>query len=149
MSSSCGLMGAWLIHDAEELATMSAWSASERSPISPMSNKQVATAISLTGCVMAAASEAGRRTVRKSKFYQSALAAFGLHSLTHVALSVISKGCSPGILTVPTVVIPTYVAARRRLKDQGIAIPNSELILPSVLMFAATVGISQLAATLI
>lgn len=145
MSSSCGLMGAWLIHDAEELATMSAWSASERSPISPMSNKQVATAISLTGCVMAAASEAGRRTVRKSKFYQ---AAFGLHSLTHVALSVISKGCSPGILTIPTVVIPAYVSARRTLKDQGIAIPNSELILPSVLMFAATVGISQLAATL-
>lgn len=67
-STTYGLLGAWIIHDTEELVTMSSWSKSERSPIGEISNRQAATAIALTGCVMAAASASGSRSGGKSKF---------------------------------------------------------------------------------
>ncbi|WP_405057220.1 HXXEE domain-containing protein [Kribbella sp. NBC_01505] len=167
-----GLLAAWIIHDLEELVTMSRWShqapaqlaeALDRiSPVDaqstslraaaaaeralPMSATEAATAIGLTGLAMAAASAAGAATGGRSKFFQASLVGFGLHAGTHIAQSVALRRYTPGLVTTPLVVIPYSVWAWRQLKRAGVPIAPSDRRLN--LALAAVVPLSHAIARL-
>lgn len=133
-SVTWGLLFAWVVHDIEELATMSSWSReaaatlAERYPSVPeavwrrvpMGQTQASVAIALVGVVMAAASADGARTGGRSPFFQAMLAGFGWHALTHVGQTVAYGGYTPGVATAPTVVAPYSLWAWRRLKRAGV-----------------------------
>ena len=148
--STWGLFAAWLVHDIEEALTMPAWTSRQpstfggrRLPIPELSPLQVRVAIGTAGFLVAVASEVGRRSGGRSRFYQTGLAAFGWHSVTHLATSVVTRGYSPGVATVMPVVVPFSVAARRALKNCGIAIPDRDLAAGAVTTFVATLAVSH------
>jgi hypothetical protein len=147
-----GLLAAWIVHDLEELLTMS--SSSQRADglpgplakVLPMSRTEAATAIGLTGLAMAAASAAGAATNGRSRFFQASLAGFGLHAGTHIAQSVVLRRYTPGLVTTPLVVIPFSVWAWRRLKEDGVPIAPADRRLN--LALAAVVPMSHVIARL-
>ncbi|GGQ39381.1 hypothetical protein GCM10010279_56000 [Streptomyces mutabilis] len=63
--------------------------------------REFAVAVGATAAVVAAASAAGRLTGGRSAAYQSALNAFGLHGLVHLAQAALVRGCTPGSATPP------------------------------------------------
>jgi hypothetical protein len=113
---TAGLLGAWLVHDAEEWITMPAWSerAASRHPGLPraliamlrISRLEATVAIGTVGLVVAAAAGAGLSTDGRSEFFQLVLLAFGLHSVVHVLQSVLLRGYTPGLVTAIIVVAP-------------------------------------------
>ncbi|MEV0587868.1 HXXEE domain-containing protein [Nonomuraea sp. NPDC050310] len=125
-----GLLGAWMVHDAEELATMAGWlerhhpELAERYPWLNLSQERVNTAIGLMGVVVAAAAADGARTGGRSAFFQAAVAGFGLHGLTHLAQAAVARGYTPGVVTAPLVVLPYSAWAWRRLKRDGLLRPG-------------------------
>jgi hypothetical protein len=155
-----GLLVAWVIHDAEELATMAGWSREAPDQVRavlpgvpdrvveqlPMSNREAATAIGLTGVVMAAASVAGARSGGRSAFFQAALTGFGAHGVTHLAQSAALRRYTPGLVTTPLVVLPFSLWAWRRLRAYGVpaAAPDRRL----TLALAAVVPLSHAIARL-
>jgi hypothetical protein len=102
--ATAGLFAAWMVHDLEELATMSAnsralvrrlpdWvpmaaSVRERG----LTQRNVATGVSAVGLVVAAATVRGYRSRGRSAFYQNTLLAFGLHGLGHIGASLLAGG---------------------------------------------------------
>ena len=126
-----GLLGAWIVHDLEELLTMPAWSQRAPEQIAsalpaapgallqqlPMSRTEASTAIGLMGILMAAASAAGAATDGRSRLFQASLTGFGLHAATHLAQSLLLKRYTPGLITTPLVVIPFSVCAHHRLRQ--------------------------------
>lgn len=155
-----GLLAAWIVHDVEELLTMPGWSqkAPEQlesvwpgvpSPVKrqlPMSRTEAATAIGLTGLVMAAASASGAASGGRSRFFQASLAGFGLHAGTHVAQSVLLRRYTPGLVTTLLVVIPFSLWAQRRLRRSGVPAAGSDVRLNVAL--AAAVPLAHLIARL-
>jgi hypothetical protein len=127
-----GLFAAWLAHDLEEVATMRADSRRvlARAPaVIPLPDgwreeglpqRQVNVAVALMGAVVLVAAAQGHRTGGRSRLYQSALLAFGLHGFGHVALSVASRRYTTGVVSSPTVVIPFWLWARGRLNRAGV-----------------------------
>ncbi|MFC4564454.1 HXXEE domain-containing protein [Nocardiopsis mangrovi] len=150
-AATWGLLAAWALHDAEELITMPGWARRARPrleaalPAVPgavwdrldVSRSHTATAIGLMGIVMAAAAADGARTGGRSPFYQAALAGFGLHTVTHLAQSALTRGYTPGVVTAPLVAAPFSLWAWGRLRRAGVpaAAPGtgSLLLVPVVL----------------
>lgn len=116
-----GLLAAWIVHDVEELATMSKWTRKHRF-VPDTSPAQAATAIGAMGLVIAAAAAQGARTGGRSGFFQATLLGFGLHSISHVAASAALREYTPGVLTAPTVVAPFSIWAWRELKKSGVPV---------------------------
>ncbi|GAA1596647.1 HXXEE domain-containing protein [Kribbella hippodromi] len=146
-----GLLAAWILHDLEELATMPSFSRSPDLPqplpkVLPMSGGEAATAIGLTGIVMAAASAAGARTGGRSKLFQASLLGFGWHAGTHIAQSVVLRRYTPGLVTTPLVVIPYSVWAWRRLKAAEVPVAPADRRLDIAL--AAVVPLAHVVARL-
>ena len=151
MKLAWGLLAAWIVHDLEELATMPSFSQQPDLPapltkVLPMSRREAATAIGLTGVAIAAASAAGAATGGRSKFFQASLMGFGLHAGTHLAQSVVMRRYTPGLITTPLVVIPFSVWAWRRLKTEGVPIAPTDRRL--TLALAAIVPLSHAIARL-
>ncbi|MFB4274734.1 HXXEE domain-containing protein [Nonomuraea sp. MTCD27] len=128
-----GLLGAWAVHDAEELVTMARWTRAarprlaERFPGVPwerleVSQAHVNVAIGLMGGVVAVAAAAGARTGGRSPVFQAALAGFGAHGVVHLAQAALVRGYTPGVVTAPVVVIPYAVWAWRRLRRAGVPV---------------------------
>ncbi|MBG0814850.1 HXXEE domain-containing protein [Planomonospora sp. ID82291] len=129
-----GLLAAWAIHDSEELFTMSGWTEQavprlrERFPQVPpqvweklrTTPAQAAVAIGIMGGLVAAASARGAATGGRSRLYQTVLAGFGLHAITHVAQAAAVRGYTPGVVTAPLVVAPFSIWAWRRLRAAGV-----------------------------
>ncbi|WP_320779716.1 HXXEE domain-containing protein [Streptomyces sp. CRN 30] len=129
-----GLLAAFAVHDLEELATMPAWAATQVDrlrdsfPKVPervwsamsVSPGHTATAIGLMGLVVGAASADGARTGGQSPFFQTVLAGFGLHAVTHVAQSAVLRRYTPGVITAPLVVAPFSLWAWRELRRGGV-----------------------------
>lgn len=138
-AATWGLLVAFVVHDAEELATMPEWTRrmsdelSVRYPGLPpqllsalrMSPAHAATAIGLVGAVVAAAAYDGARTGGRSAFYQTVLAGFGMHSVSHVGQSIAARGYTPGVVTAPLVVAPFSWWAWNRLTEAGVVKPSS------------------------
>ncbi|MFC3997983.1 HXXEE domain-containing protein [Nocardiopsis sediminis] len=133
-AATWGLLAAWALHDAEELITMPGWARRARPrleaafPAVPggvwdrldVSRTHAATAIGLMGVVMAAAAADGARTGGRSPFYQAALAGFGLHTVTHLAQSALTRGYTPGVVTAPVIAAPFSLWAWGRLRRAGV-----------------------------
>jgi hypothetical protein len=134
-SVTLGLLGAWVLHDAEELVMVPRWlerkvpELRERFPDVPdriwrelesMNASRYAVAIGVMGLLVAAAAVDGYRTGGRSPAYQAALLGFGLHGVGHVAQAAAVRGYTPGAATSPLVVIPFALWARGRLKRAGV-----------------------------
>ncbi|MFI1757647.1 HXXEE domain-containing protein [Streptomyces sp. NPDC020571] len=130
-----GLLAAWALHDLEELATVPGWwrrnlpALRERYPAVPeavwrragsVDGREFAVAVGAMAAVVAAASVAGRLTGGRSAAYQTALTAFGLHGLVHLAQAGLVRGYTPGSATSPLIVVPFTLWARRRLRRAGV-----------------------------
>ncbi|NUO98781.1 MAG: HXXEE domain-containing protein, partial [Nonomuraea sp.] len=107
-----GLLAAWAVHDAEELATMAGWTRRARPELErrfpgvpwerlEASQAQVNVAIGLMGGVIAGASALGARTGGRSPAFQAVLAGFGLHGVVHLAQAAAVRGYTPGAVTAP------------------------------------------------
>ncbi|CAM5428560.1 HXXEE domain-containing protein [Streptomyces pseudogriseolus] len=133
-----GLLGAWVVHDLEELVTVPGWSRRnvpelrKRFPRVPervwrraetMDAAEFAAAVGVMGVLVGAASAAGRLTGGRSGFYQGALTGFGLHGVTHMAQAVAVRGYTPGSVTSLLVVVPFTLWARGRLRRAGVLRP--------------------------
>lgn len=133
-----GLLGAWVVHDLEELATVPGWlrrnvpELRKRFPQVPegvwrraesVGAAEFAAAVGVMGVVVGAASAAGRLTGGRSGFHQSALTGFGLHGVLHMAQAAAVRGRTPGSVTSPLVVLPFTLWARGRLRKAGVLRP--------------------------
>jgi hypothetical protein len=141
-----GLLGAWAVHDLEELITMaptSRWIVArlrarypqvpdgvwERLEVAPA---QAAVAVGLVGGVMAAAAVAGGRSGGRSAFYQAVLAGFGWHAdpTSHRAArsrtSIAPPLALPGLAPVgpPITASTTSPCWQGVLRGYGILSPN-------------------------
>ncbi|MGA4846903.1 HXXEE domain-containing protein [Streptomyces sp. G5(2025)] len=134
-----GLLAAWALHDAEEVAMVPGWAQGrvpelrERFPGVPervwrrlesIDRREFTTAVAGMGVVVAAAAAAGHRTGGRSAFYQAALNGFGLHGVVHLAQAAAVRAYTPGSVTSPLVVIPFALWARGRLRDAGVLRPT-------------------------
>jgi hypothetical protein len=129
--ATAGLFVAWLIHDLEELVTMGDTSRillqklPDWMPVPDSTRQQgfttryLATGIATIGLIVAAAAVRGHRTQGRSAFYQNTLLAFGLHGLGHLALSVLTRGYSSGVATVPVVVLFFLVVGNPGARASG------------------------------
>ncbi|MEV7616524.1 HXXEE domain-containing protein [Streptomyces sp. NPDC089799] len=135
---TAGLLAAWALHDAEEVALVPGWARArvpelrERFPLVPeriwrrlesIDRTEFTTAVAAMGIVVAAAAADGHRTGGRSAFYQAALNGFGLHGLVHLAQAAVVRGYTPGSVTSPLVVIPFTLWARGRLRQAGVLRP--------------------------
>ncbi|MFD8351814.1 HXXEE domain-containing protein [Streptomyces coelicoflavus] len=152
-----GLLAAWALHDLEELATVPGWwrhnlpALRERYPGVPeavwrragsVDGREFAVAVGAMAAVVASASVAGRLTGGRSATYQTALNAFGLHGLVHLAQAGLVRGYTPGAATSPLIVVPFTLWARHRLRRAGVLRATRPRDLAVGLGFAgaATVG---------
>ncbi|MDA3626104.1 HXXEE domain-containing protein [Saccharopolyspora sp. WRP15-2] len=133
-AATWGLLVAFAAHDAEELATMPWYVAKQcdrlQASFPGMSPRvlsllrfdrtHAATAIGLMGGLIAAAAAAGAGSEGRSAFYQTALAGFGLHAVTHVGQSAVMREYTPGVVTASLVVAPFSAWAWWRLKRAGV-----------------------------
>ncbi|MYR46888.1 HXXEE domain-containing protein, partial [Streptomyces sp. SID5910] len=123
-----GLLAAWALHDAEELVAMPGWwrrnlpALRERYPAVPEAvwrragsaePREFAVAVGAMAVIVTAASTAGHLTGGRSAVYQTALNAFGLHGLVHLAQAGLVRGYTPGSATSPLLVVPFTLWARR------------------------------------
>lgn len=133
-----GLMAAWVLHDAEELATGPRWISEnlpalrERFPGVPepvwrvmagVEPREFAVAVGVMAAFVGSAAVAGHRTGGRSGFYQGALDGFGLHGLVHLAQAAAVRGYTPGAVTSPLIVVPFTLWARGRLRRAGVLKP--------------------------
>ncbi|WP_381793687.1 HXXEE domain-containing protein [Streptomyces niveus] len=133
-----GLLAAWALHDAEELATGPRWlgenlpALRERFPGVPepvwsamaaVEPCEFAVAVGVMAGLVGSAAVAGHRTGGRSGFYQGALDGFGLHGLVHIAQAVAVRGYTPGSVTSPLIVVPFTLWARGRLRRAGVLKP--------------------------
>ena len=143
---TAGLFVAWMVHDLEELATMSASSPAlvrrlpDGIPVRAsvrergLTRRYLATGVSAVGLVVAAASVRGYRTRGRSALYQNAVLGFGLHGVGYIGVSLLVRGYTSGVATAPTVVVPFWLWATRALREAGA--PNRRS-LPAAIAFVA------------
>jgi hypothetical protein len=133
-----GLLAAWAVHDAEEVATAPRWVREnlpvlkERFPGAPgglwralerMDGAEFAAAVGMVGALVAGAAVAGHRSGGRSALYQGVLTAFGAHGVAHLAQAAAFRSYTPGSVTSPLVVVPFTLWARGRLKRAGVLRP--------------------------
>ncbi|WP_437085859.1 HXXEE domain-containing protein [Streptomyces sp. enrichment culture] len=139
-SVTLGLLAAWALHDAEEVATMGRWSREQvpvlrgRRPglltdrvwdrLGSVDGREFAAAVGMMALVVGAAAVDGHRTGGRSAFYQASLTGFGLHGLVHMGQAAAVRGYTPGVVTSPLIVIPFSLWARNRLRRAGVLRPT-------------------------
>ncbi|WP_031226997.1 HXXEE domain-containing protein [Streptomyces roseochromogenus] len=152
-----GLLAAWALHDTEEVVMVPRWVRTQvpelrkRFPRVPetawrrlesVDAREFATAVAAMAVVVAAAAADGHRTGGRSAVYQTALNAFGLHGLVHLAQAASLRGFTPGSATTPLVVLPFTVWARGRLRGSGVLRPTRPRDLAQGLGFAAAATVA-------
>ncbi|MGW4291284.1 HXXEE domain-containing protein [Streptomyces sp. NPDC004673] len=134
-----GLLAAWALHDAEEVATVPRWTRTRvpelraRRPrvpepvwrrLRPVSPREFSLSVAGVGVLVAAISAEGHRTAGRSAVFQTALTTFGLHGVMHLAQAAALRSYTPGSVTSPLVVIPFTLWARGRLRRAGVLRPT-------------------------
>ena len=153
---SLGLFAAWAAHDAEEWLTMSGQSAELMKRVPSwvplpdelrergMSQGQYEAALLVMAGLMASAAVAGARTGGRSRWFQWALDAYGLHGFGHLASAVLLRRYTSGSVTSPVVVIPFWLWARKALAAEGVPVrdvkPLSVLPLVPIIWAALAIG---------
>ncbi|MEV6110640.1 HXXEE domain-containing protein [Streptomyces sp. NPDC051940] len=135
---SWGLLAAWILNDAEELATMARFGG--------LPQRRVNTAIGLMGVLVAAAAADGARTGGRSAFFRTSVAGFGLHGFTHLASAAVLRRYTPGLATAPTVVIPYAWWAARRLRAAGMPLTRAHAARGVGLLLASLGAVHAVAA---
>ena len=155
-----GLLGAWAVHDLEELVTLApstrrivtrlrsshprlAGGVWDRLEVSPA---HAAVAIGVMGGVMTAAAAAGARSGGRSRFYQAVLAGFGWHAVGHLAAAAAVGGYAPGVVTAPVVAAPFSVWAWRRLRAAGVPTELGRSTGWAMVLLPVTLGAAHLVA---
>jgi Protein of unknown function with HXXEE motif len=150
--ATAGLFVAWLTHDIEELVTMTDTSRilvrqlPEWVPVPPsvrdqgLTTRYLATGIAAIGVIVAAAALRGYRTQGRSAFYQNTLLAFGLHGLGHLGLSLLTRGYTSGVATVPVVVL-FWLWASRALQEAGV--PNRRSLPAAIALLAGSLALGH------
>jgi hypothetical protein len=153
--ATAGLFVAWMVHDLEELLTMSETSRTlvqqlpDWMPVPDsireqgLTTRYLATAIATIGLIVAAAAVRGYRTQGRSAFYQNTLLAFGLHGLGHLAVSVLTRGYTSGVATVPVVVL-FWLSATRALQQAGV--PNRRSFPAAIALLAGSLAVGHVTA---
>jgi hypothetical protein len=154
-----GLLGAWLIHDAEEWITMPGWvqRAASRYPGLPrplfamfrISRLEATIAIGTVGAIIAGAAVAGLATGGRSAFFQLAVLAFGLHSVVHVLQSALVRGYTPGVVTAVLVVAPYSWWAWLQVRHARISNVGGTSWISAIVLFAVVVLGARLIALLV
>jgi hypothetical protein len=149
--ATTGLFVAWMVHDLEELLTMSDTSRTlllqlpDWTPVPDsiqqqgLTTRYLATGIATIGLIIAAAAARGYRTQGRSAFYQNTMLAFGLHGLGHLALSLLTRGYTSGVATAPMVVV-FWLWATRALEEAGVTNRRSLRAAIAVLVGSLAVG---------
>ncbi len=153
---SVGLFVAWAAHDAEEWLTMAGQSADAMKRVPRwvplpedvrergLTQGQYEAALMVMAGLMASASVAGARTGGRSRWFQWALDAYGLHGIGHIASAVLLRRYTSGSVTSPVVVIPFWLWARKALAAEGVPLcgvkPLSVLPLVPILWAALAIG---------
>lgn len=124
------LWGSFLANDGEEWLTMArtAPTVSQRLGVSTRlpeelrrpSQRHVDVGISVMGLLYTAAVVDGIRSRGRGWLYQDVQTAFGAHGWGHLIGAAVSGGYVTGVLTSPTVVLPQWWWARRRLRAAGV-----------------------------
>ncbi|MEV7972197.1 HXXEE domain-containing protein [Cellulomonas sp. NPDC089187] len=153
LTRTCGgLLGAWLVHDAEEWLTMGPTSAEllaavpqwvplpENLRCHGLSDHHVRLSITLTGVLVAVAAADGVRTRGTSTLFRGALLLFGAHGVTHQLASVTRRGYTTGVVTAPLVVVPHWWRARRVLRRHGVRDLDRRSVLAAVAMTPLLLG---------
>jgi hypothetical protein len=153
--ATAGLFVAWLTHDLEELATMTGTSRTllqqlpDWVPVPAsireqgLTTRYLATGIATIGLIVAAAAVRGYRTQGRSAFYQNTLLAFGLHGLGHLAVSLLTRGYTSGVATVPVVVL-FWLWAARALQEAGV--PNRRSFPAAIALLAGSLAVGHVTA---
>jgi Protein of unknown function with HXXEE motif len=153
--ATAGLLVAWMVHDIEELLTMSDTSRTlvqqlpDWIPVpgsireQGLSTRYLATGIATIGLIVAAAAVRGYRTQGHSAFYQNTLLAFGLHGLGHLAASILTRGYTSGVGTAPLVLL-FWLWATRGLDEAGV--PNRRSLPAAVALLAGSLAVGHLTA---
>jgi hypothetical protein len=156
--ATAGLFVAWMVHDLEELATMTDTSRTllqqlpDWTPV-PASIRQhglttryLATGIATIGLIVGAAAVRGYRTQGRSAFYQNTLLAFGLHGFGHLVLSLMTRGYTSGVGTAPMVVL-FWLWATQALQRAGV--PNRRSLPAAIAVLAGSLTVGHLTAYII
>lgn len=155
--ATAGLFVAWMVHDLEELLTMSDtsrtlvqqlpdWMPVPGSIQQGFTTRYLATGIATIGLIVAAAAVRGYRTQGRSAFYQNTLLAFGLHGLGHIAAGLLTWGYTSGVVTAPMVVV-FWLWATRALEEAGVTDRRS---LPgAIALLAGSLAVGHLTAYLL
>lgn len=148
------LLLSFAANDGEELLTMAATTGDviARLPaplrhrlagVSP-SQRHVAVGVAVVALLYSAAAVDGVRTAGRGRLYQDIQRVFGLHGYFHVAASLLTRGYTSGVATSPTVVLPVWWWARRRLRDAGVPdvshLPRAIAVLGGWLLAAHACG---------
>ncbi|MGW0770532.1 HXXEE domain-containing protein [Streptomyces sp. NPDC002676] len=155
-SVTFGLLAAWALHDSEEVAMVPRWVRTHtpelrrsfpRVPetvwrrLESVDAREFSTAVVAMAVVVAACAAEGHRTGGRSAVYQTALNAFGLHGLVHLAQAAVVRGYTPGSATTPLVVLPFTAWARGRLRRAGVLSPARPADAVQGLAFAAAAAV--------
>ena len=156
--ATAGLFVAWMVHDLEELATMSDTSRTlvqqlpDWMPVPDsirqqgLTTRYLATGIATIGLIVAAAAVRGYRTQGRSAFYQNTLLAFGLHGLGHLAVSLLTRGYTSGVATAPLVLL-FWLWATRALEEAGV--PNRRSLPAAIALLAGSLAVGHFTAYLL
>ena len=127
--ATAGLLVAWMVHDVEELLTMSVTSRTLVQQLPDwmpgsireqgLTTRYLATGIATIGLIVTAAAVRGYRTQGRSAFYQNTLLAFGLHGFGHIGLSLLTRSYTSGVATAP-MVVAFWLWATRALQQAGV-----------------------------
>lgn len=107
--------------------------------------EHAALAISIMGCLIAAAAYRGDRTDGRSALFRAAIAGFGAHAVPHIGSAVVTGGYTPGLVTTPLVVVPYSLWAGRELRRAGVE--EAEIPAWAYTAVPAAIGAAHLAAT--
>jgi Protein of unknown function with HXXEE motif len=156
--ATAGLFVAWMVHDLEELATMTDTSRTmlqqlpDWMPVPDsirqqgLTTRYLVTGIAIIGLIVAAAAVRGYRTQGRSAFYQNTLLAFGVHGLGHLAVSLLTRGYTSGVATAPLVLL-FWLWATRALEEAGV--PNRRSLPAAIALLAGSLAVGHFTAYLL
>src|SRR5699024_2864907 len=105
-----------LLHDIEEALAFPSTTAmlAKRTGIGAlaMNHRQSVVSIGLVGVVVGVSCARGARTGGESRLSRAATAGLEGHVFPHVAASVATRGCTAGVVTAPTIMLPAARFAR-------------------------------------
>jgi hypothetical protein len=156
--ATAGLLVTWMVHDLEELVTMSDTSRTlvqqlpDWIPVpgsireQGLTTRYLATGIATIGLIVAAAAVRGYRTQGRSAFYQNTMLAFGLHELGHLAASLLTRGYTSGVATAPLVLL-FWLWATRALDEARV--PNRRSLPAAIALLAGSLAVGHSTAYLL